>query len=433
MPVARLFARTAVRLFYRFDLAGERLPASGPLLLVANHPNMAADAGAVMAAAPRPVRFLAKAPLFANPASGAVLRGVGAIPVYRRSDDPSSVERNEEMFAAARTALLEGAAIAIFPEGISHSEPSLAALRTGAARIALEAAADLGAAFPIHPVGLTYRDKTRFRSRALALVAPAVEWRDLAGRGSDPEIVRELTARIERALRRSTLNLESWDDAPAVAAAESIYAAERDLPRDPESRAGRQRDIARMLERLRRSDPARVEPLERAVLAFDAFLRELGLRPTTLEMTTRISVAIRWVAGRVLPFILVAPFLLLGAAVFFVPWVATDRLAARAAGPEVRASMKILGGCAVYLAWFSLLAILAGWIAGPVAALVAILLLPPAAVATLAAAQWWDRTRFEAKTFLLLRSRASLLQRLLARRAQLASELERLREDLAGR
>lgn len=77
---------------------GERVPRDGPVLLVANHPNSLLDPMLVAAAARRPVRFLAKAPLFTDKRVGWLMRAVGAIPVYRRSDDPAQMERNEEMF-----------------------------------------------------------------------------------------------------------------------------------------------------------------------------------------------------------------------------------------------------------------------------------------------------------------------------------------------
>ena len=67
-------------------------------------------------------------------------------------------------------ALASGAAVALFPEGISHSEPSLAPLKTGAARIALGAAPRAGGAFPIVPIGLVFRAKEIFRSEAHASV-----------------------------------------------------------------------------------------------------------------------------------------------------------------------------------------------------------------------------------------------------------------------
>src|SRR3989304_4286511 len=75
----------------------------------------------------RPVRFLAKAPLFGDLKTGWMMRAVGAIPVYRRVDDPTLMDRNTDMFRAVYVSLARGAAVGIFPEGESHSEPSMVA------------------------------------------------------------------------------------------------------------------------------------------------------------------------------------------------------------------------------------------------------------------------------------------------------------------
>ena len=83
----------------------------------------------VTAAADRPLRWLAKAPLFDERLVGPLVRATGSIPVYRRQDDPDLVERNASVFEAVHYALAGGAAVGIFPEGLSHSEPSLARLR----------------------------------------------------------------------------------------------------------------------------------------------------------------------------------------------------------------------------------------------------------------------------------------------------------------
>lgn len=89
LPVFSGICDTAVRFFYRFEVKGPAPPRTGPLLLLANHPNSLVDPALVTAAARRPVRFLAKAPLFTHPLVGWLVRGSGAIPVYRRSDDPA--------------------------------------------------------------------------------------------------------------------------------------------------------------------------------------------------------------------------------------------------------------------------------------------------------------------------------------------------------
>ena len=213
LPVFSGVCSAATRLFYRFEVRGPAPPGMGPLLLLANHPNSLVDPALVSAAAGRRVRFLAKAPLFAHPLVGWLVRGSGAIPVYRRQDDPTLSRRNVEMFAAVFSALSEGAAIGIFPEGLSHSQPSLADLKTGSARIALGFAARSGRQLAVVPTGLVFRDKGRFRSQAMAVHGEPIVWTDLARCGDqDVEAVRELTRRIDAGLRQVTVNLESWED-----------------------------------------------------------------------------------------------------------------------------------------------------------------------------------------------------------------------------
>src|SRR5574341_2364273 len=103
-PAFSLIANAAARIYYRLTIAGERVPQRGPVLLVANHPNSLIDPLLVCAAAGRPVRFLAKAPLFSDLKTGWMVRAVGAIPVYRRQDDPTLMDKNADMFRAAYAA-----------------------------------------------------------------------------------------------------------------------------------------------------------------------------------------------------------------------------------------------------------------------------------------------------------------------------------------
>src|SRR5688500_2658231 len=227
LPALSQVSALVTRVYYRFEIAGGTVPPSGPVLLVANHPNSLIDPAMVATAARRPVRFLAKSGLFTHPAVGWLVRGAAAIPVYRAQDDPAQTGRNVEMFRAVHAALADGDAVGIFPEGISHSSPSLTPLKTGAARIALGGSALRGGAFPITPIGLVVRDKGTFRSEARAVIGEPVSWDDLAHAGvDDPAVVRELTARIDAALRQVTVNLEQWEDAPLVDCAERIHAAE---------------------------------------------------------------------------------------------------------------------------------------------------------------------------------------------------------------
>src|SRR5688572_28022536 len=142
----RAFSRAVLPIFYRrVEIIGaEHVPARGPLIVTANHQNGLVDPMLLLAAVPRPLVPLAKAPLFRNPVVAPFLWAVGAIPVHRREDAVASVgtsaaERNADLFERSVAALRSGRAIAIFPEGHSQPEPVLLPLRTGAARLLLSA------------------------------------------------------------------------------------------------------------------------------------------------------------------------------------------------------------------------------------------------------------------------------------------------------
>src|SRR5690606_18149633 len=135
------FVGWAASVFLRIERAGPALP-PGPVLVVANHPNSLVDPLVLFRVAGRPTRPLAKAPLFEQLILGTMLRGLGGLPVYRQQDDAALMHRNDETFARAVAALHAGDAVQIYPEGKSHSDPELAPMRTGAARIALRAEAE---------------------------------------------------------------------------------------------------------------------------------------------------------------------------------------------------------------------------------------------------------------------------------------------------
>ena len=207
LPTFSAVCTAAARIFYRLDISGPSVPRRGPVLLVANHPNSLLDPVFVSAVAGRPVRFLAKAPLFSDAKVGWLIRGAGAIPVYRKVDDPGATGQNVTMFRGVFEALESGAAVGIFPEGISHSEASMTPLKTGAARIALGTGESRGP-FPIVPIGIVLRNKAQFRSEALVMRGELLTWDDLSGRSSeDRDAVTELTKRIDAALRAVTINL----------------------------------------------------------------------------------------------------------------------------------------------------------------------------------------------------------------------------------
>ena len=96
----------------RLQVTGlELLPLEGPLLLVGDHDSYWDTVAAGIAAAPRrQIRALAKSSMWTNKLLGAVLNGMGQIPIERGSGDSGALDRAIEE-------LRKGACIGIYPEG----------------------------------------------------------------------------------------------------------------------------------------------------------------------------------------------------------------------------------------------------------------------------------------------------------------------------
>jgi len=322
----------ALRVFYRLGQKGSPLPEQGPLLLVANHPNSLIDPALLIALSPRPLTFLAKAPLFRLPLLGGLLRALGALPIQRRQDGRQDPTANAAVLEAGARALSAGRALAIFPEGKSHSDPHLADVKTGAARMVVAA----GVVVNVVPVGLTYAQKGRFRSPVhIEVGAPLV----VSSEPTPPD-VRALTARISDGLRAVTLELGTWEDLPLIATAEALYALSTD---GPDEDAERRRLFARGMALLRDEQPERYNELRSEV---DALARRLALvsaGPQDVAVQYRASTVLRFVARNAAALVLGLPLAAAGW-VLFLPWTLLVQavLASRGTEEDMRATVKLI-------------------------------------------------------------------------------------------
>jgi 1-acyl-sn-glycerol-3-phosphate acyltransferase len=277
--------RLALRTFFRrLEIVGRELVPTGKVMFALNHPNGLIDPLFILCHAGRPVSFLAKAPLFTMPVVGYFVRSFRCLPVYRQQDNNDPAQ-NRAMMKRAVELLAEGNALALFPEGTSHSDPRLKPFRTGAARIALSAAAL--AEEPVHvvPVGLSYSRKQVFRSNALLLFGePVVVREDADPVGDEParEAVQALTDELAERVGALTLQAESLDQIYLAKVAERIIvAANRDegLP-VPENMAAKLNFRKQLIEgHAQVADKIALDALVLRLRAYEGSVRALGLRP----------------------------------------------------------------------------------------------------------------------------------------------------------
>lgn len=147
----RFVAWVLSRCVYRFRVVGdEHLPTQGAAVLVCNHVSFV-DAVLLMAASPRPIRFVMDHRIFKTPVLGTLFRLAKAIPIAPRAQDPLAYEA---AFEAAAQVLREGDLLAIFPEGGITQNGELQPFKGGIAKILARAQAD-GLDVPVVPMALT--------------------------------------------------------------------------------------------------------------------------------------------------------------------------------------------------------------------------------------------------------------------------------------
>jgi len=163
----------------------ERVPASGPVVLAANHQSFY-DIFVLGAVMKRPIYYMAKQELFDNAALRRFLPHTGAFPVRRGEADRGAIE-------SAREVLARGGILGIFIDGTRHHGDGLGEVRDGAAMIAGMTGA------PIVPVWINGTDKIADAPRSPVSVTYG---RPLSVEGRGSKVYKAASAEIGAYLRQ---------------------------------------------------------------------------------------------------------------------------------------------------------------------------------------------------------------------------------------
>lgn len=351
-----VLARILARGFFRTVEVAGHPDFDGPVIVAASHLNGFVDPVMVVRTVGCLPRFLAKGTLWKIRPVRPFLRFARVIPVHRPEDHEAD-SSNVGTFDAAVEALRDGDLVGIFPEGTTHDRPHLVRLRTGVARIALQAVDDGVEGVRIVPVGVAYEDKVALRGRALVDIGEpidvAVEVARLrARRLDDRQVVDGLMAVLDRRLRAVSPDFHSIAEWLALAGAAKV--AVRDRMRDPHrpvplaDSSPVARDLARRPER------------ERLAVG-DAMARyQLVLTDTELHDEDVVrSVSSRALGTRVallaVLFVLLAPFAAAGLIANIVPLIIVIVAGLVPGAPVTKGTIRLLVGAIVFpLTWLAI-------------------------------------------------------------------------------
>ena len=433
--------RFAMRVYFRrVEVDGlEHVPRKSPVIFVLNHPNALVDPAFLLCLAPRRISFLAKAPLFRIPVLGYFVRALDSLPVYRRQDEGEDVSRNREAFEAARKLLASGGTIGICPEGVSHDEPRLRPIKTGAARIALGAVStgevvDL----KIVPAGLYYTSKTTFRSAVLLYfgspisVTPA----ELEPDGTPTRAaVRELSDRIEAALKEVMLDAEHEEALHTITRAERIFAEEGQQKED-ESLAEElqlQQRFIKAYKILREQAPERLKKLEVRMTRFEEELKQAGVDPDDLSPPSSTVDVFAHLITRCLMFLLLLVPAIVGIVIHYPAYRLGGYLATRfyQDSEDVISTIKIISAMLLFPLTWLVVGLLTYRLLGGIVTIIAMLIVPATGYVAIRFSEELDRFLGGMRALAFFLRRRRFFVRLLAERNAIRNEILALGDETA--
>jgi 1-acyl-sn-glycerol-3-phosphate acyltransferase len=353
----RAFFRRVVSLYFRaVDVGGDvPTPNIGGRIFCGNHHNGLVDPLLVITAIGCPVSPIAKSTLWKIPGLRALLEIAEAVPVARKQDTSDGKIDNDAMFDAVGKHLVHGGNMLIFPEGISHNDPHIAKLKTGAARmlvranaIALAEQRTREAELSYQAVAVDFDARDVFRSRAFLLFGPPRFLRDHREVGD--ALVPAITAQIKADLDALYLDAPTWEERRLLLQVAELYAdsqASAEVPLGTLMPLAKQ--VAAARDALAALDGPRTDRLRAAVAAYREALDALHVRDADVRRgASGASVDL----FRRLGHFLLAPFALVASVLYLIPYPLPRLIARWTKGTDdVKSTYKLGVGLLVFPLW----------------------------------------------------------------------------------
>ena len=333
----------------------ERLQHDGPTLIIANHPNTLMDAWIIAQLSDRKVYCMTKGTFFNTRIKRWFLKSLGLIPVNRSIDRKTQGVSNVESLELCCKVLEEGKTLVVFPEGNSELEHQLRALKTGAARIALEVEKRYQGKLDLKivPIGLIYMKGDKFRSSVFGRVGTEIsplQYLELY-RANESLAARNLTNDFRESLESLLLESQSREqDLLVDDIAEVLSFEPADVPGyDLEKNVEEVKRINEKLNQINAETPWKMEEIQRLVSKIRWQLGQFDIKSKQLDTRVGPGVVISQLLETVFVLVFGLPLFVFGALHNFIPFKLTQFLMPKIVRDiEYYAPIAVLLGVVLY-------------------------------------------------------------------------------------
>lgn len=316
--ILRSIVGFSLKLYYKELKVNNRknIPEEGPLLLISNHPNTLVDAFIVGHVCQRPIYFLAKATFFNSSWKRKLLSYFNIIPINRESDQKIEGVDNSQTFKFCYEALNQNKVIAIFPEGTSYLEHHLRTLKTGAARIALEATKINSNPVQVVPIGLSYMEGYKFRSTVNVEIGKPITFEEELEIYSTNSIkaAKQLTQKFQQEMSQLIISFENKEQEHLAKDLFQLF----DSPYLKNENKGVSREIKLLktlqknLSNLATHEPEKMDQIKAEVHFLKEHLSQLALYPAFLDRKIKMKMFLRQIVSSFIFIILGFPVFIFG-------------------------------------------------------------------------------------------------------------------------
>ncbi len=420
----------------------ENLPEQGPAIFASNHPNSTMDALVISTVTPRMVHHIGHAGLFSRRLKAWILRNCGVIPVRRRQGISDAPDRNISSFESCFEVLAKGGAISIFPEGVSDKRRLVKQIKTGAARIVLEAEQrkNYHLGVQLIPIGLHFFSRSRFRSKVLVNVGRGLNLEPFfsLNEKDSPLAVKQLTEALQIRLEDLTINIKHPELEEFIRDLEIIYRDELKSGSitDPKARKKSAVDfvlsqkIVDCVEYYYQHDPRLVESMQEKVLLYRRKLKRCHLKDTVLREKQSAGKLLRQELANILQALIGLPLAGYGIINNFIPYRITEYLGKRYLAERTKVLTALfLGGAAAFLFFYAFQIFAVWWSWGGVWASLYFVSLPLSGFFALAYLRKIRRERERISFSFFLFTKRHLVGKMRYARKRLIAELDRLKDE----